>query len=259
MRILTAAVSHPGLVRQENQDICLVGEPTGAARLAVVCDGMGGVAGGRIAASVAGEAFLRHFGEACAAGLPRAEDDLHRVFSGAVYHANTAVFERSVATPELAGMGTTLAAALVADGRVTAINIGDSRVYHYRDGSLTRLSHDDSYVQTLVDEGTIRPDEAGDRPDRNLLTAALGIAPYVEFHFAATALLPGDRILLCSDGLTGHCSDERIAGLLAATPPAAGAARGSTPADATVKALVDEACRCGGEDNITVVLLDVLP
>lgn len=239
-----------GLVRDENQDgfsICDLA--LGQAKLAVVCDGMGGAAGGQIASRIALDAFVQRiengFGELFAEGTPSA-DAVHSLYSHAVYYANQEVFDRAVISPEYHGMGTTVSAALIADGQLFTANIGDSRIYLCRAGELTRLTRDDTYVQQLVDAGELTPQEALTSPKRHIITRALGTQPYVDFHFSVTALQTGDRLLLCSDGLTDCCSDAVLCEILSLLP-------GSR---AAVGAMIEAARREGGPDNITAVVID---
>ena len=243
------ADSHIGLIRGENQDVCRLTEAPGGI-LALVLDGMGGIAGGRIAAEVAAGAFAERFTAICeekkgeTAFTPT---DIRRFYSHAVYHANNAVFERSVAMPELQGMGTTLSAAYLTPGRVYIANIGDSRVYLLRGGEILRLTRDDSFVQEMIDSGKMTEEEARKSERRNLITRALGTSPYVDFHFVEHAVQKGDRILLTSDGLTGYYTDSEIAEL----------AREHTEPKALVKACLAGACARGGADNITAAVMEI--
>lgn len=241
------ADSHVGRVRQDNQDVFRY-ITLDAGTLALVCDGMGGMAGGGIASAVAADAFFRRFFERCGT-LPAHPDGLavQRLFSEAVYAAARAVFERSVAEAALSGMGTTLTAVFLTDGRLYYAQIGDSRAYLFRDGEIRRLTHDDSFVQAEMDAGRMTEEEARRSDKRNLLTRALGTAAYAEFSFGESGLRPADRILLCSDGLTGHYTDAEIAAVLACRNAAA----------TTVHRLIDGACARGGRDNVTVLLLDL--
>lgn len=244
--------SDTGLVRSENQDAYRIEKLTGPADyLAVLCDGMGGAAGGRIASCVATDAFVRRIREK----EPELSEEaggtdslaVRRIFADAVYYANQSVFEQSVLTPQLKGMGTTLSAALFLGDRLFLANIGDSRAYLFREGRLVQLTHDDSYVQQLVDAGRLTEGEAARHRDRNLLVRALGTEPYTDFGFAELTLDSGDRILLCSDGLSACRSDRDIAGFL----------RLADPCRETAEALICAAKDAGGPDNITVILADI--
>lgn len=241
------ADSHIGCVRRENQDtyaLCTVCGGT----LAVICDGMGGAAGGSIAAGAAADAFCRRFSSAYVNIIGDKDVtaiDMHRVCSDAVYTANQEVFARAVTTPGLRGMGTTLAMAFLKSNRLYVANIGDSRVYLWRAGSLSRISHDDSLVQQMIDSGRLTEDEARTSDQRHLLTRALGTAPYVECGFYTAEVAAGDVVLLCSDGLTTHYSDAELAVCL----------REEQDITKLVKLLLAGACARGGQDNITVACL----
>jgi protein phosphatase len=210
--------------------------------LFAVADGMGGHAGGEVAARTAIEALSSAFTlDSTAEGL-----------LGAVRAANRAVLEKSLGEPELFGMGTTLTvAALVETGegdRLVIANVGDSRAYRLHDGALDQLTVDHSVAEELVARGELTEAEAAVHPHRHILTRALGIEGEVAVD--ARLLVPeeGDRYLLCSDGLSNELSPDRISGVLSATedPQVAAAS------------LVRLANEHGGADNITVVVLDVL-
>ena len=245
----THAVTDIGLVRRENQDACKILElPELGGLLAVVCDGMGGAAGGRIASELAIQCFADTMNAFChSLDFSIEEISLQQNFSEAVYRSNREVFDRSVITPDLKGMGTTLTAALILGEQLFTANIGDSRIYLLRDLKLTRLTHDDSYVQGLIDSGRLTEEDAHFHPRRNLLTRALGTKPYTEFSFERFSLQPGDRLLLTSDGLTSCVRDSEIAALLTAVKKT----------DEAANALVATAKSKGGPDNITVIIVDI--
>ncbi len=242
------AESHIGMVREENQDVFRVTDIRKGVTLALVCDGMGGAVGGKLAASLAAEQFAEYFKSSYLSlvGEGRATDELvHRVFSHAVYHANMAVFEESVADPTLAGMGTTVTAVCVTGGRVYTANVGDSRTYLMRGNEISRLTHDDSLVQALLDSGEMTEDELWSEDVKNILTRALGTDPYVDFSFSSTHFPIGSTLLLCSDGFTGYFRDSAIADMLTLFPTA----------KETVSLLIASACAAGGKDNITCVCI----
>jgi serine/threonine protein phosphatase PrpC len=227
-----------GRVRRVNQDL-----PLEASNLFAVADGMGGHVGGEVAAQVAVDALLQVFSrEPTKAGLEVA-------FS----KANQAVWQESQDRAELRGMGTTLtAAALVGDdeGRDTLAlaNVGDSRAYLFSDNHLVQVTADHSLAEERMRHGEMSEEEAAVHPQRHILTRALGISTDVETDMWELQLRSGDRIILCSDGLSNELSTEQMAEVLAAEPdPEAAAHR-----------LVDLANEHGGNDNITVVVVDVL-
>ena len=243
------ADSHIGCVREENQD-AYAATAVRQGALVVVCDGMGGAAGGQIASSVTCKEFCRAFSESfedLVGDGPVEETALHRVCSAAVYAANRAVFDRAVTTPMLQGMGTTLSAVYLAGEHLFVANVGDSRVYLFRDGTLTRISHDDSVVQQMIDAGQMEEREAHRSECRHLLTRAIGVAPYVEFGFFAPPVQTGDVLLLCSDGLTAHYTDGELQACLSEIGDL----------QKLVSNLIIGTCARGGKDNVTVACLRV--
>lgn len=235
IRLRAGSATDVGLVRSNNQDRLLVADP-----LFAVADGMGGAAAGEVASATAidslGEAFE-------AAAQPTSE-----ALIAAAQSANRAVWEQAESNPEMRGMGTTLVAlALLEDGRLGAINIGDSRLYGLRDGALRQITSDHNLVAELVAEGRISKEEAEVHPRRNIMTRALGVDPDVPVDLFLEEPVAGDRYLLCSDGLPRELRDDHIASLLN---------RLADPAEAA-KELVEEAKRRGGNDNITVVVVDI--
>jgi serine/threonine protein phosphatase PrpC len=224
-RIATA--SHVGMVRDNNQDRAVV-----IGDLVAVADGMGGHAGGEMAAELA-------VGVIGKATTPVTADDLHEL----VKAANATVHEKAQA-PELNGMGTTMVAATldVDAGNVLLANVGDSRAYLYSVGTFRQLTNDHSLVNDLVREGRITEDEARTHPQRNILTRVLGINTDLAVDQFEIRVYGGDKILLCSDGLTNEVDDGAISSVLA---------RFDDPKDAA-ETLVEKALEGGGRDNITV-------
>jgi serine/threonine protein phosphatase PrpC len=236
IRLQAGAATDVGLVRINNQDRLLVADP-----LFAVADGMGGAAAGEVASSTAIEGLRDAFstaGEETPEGLIEAARS-----------ANRAVWERAEANPAMRGMGTTLVAlALVDGGRLAAVNIGDSRLYLLRGDEFRQVTSDHNLVAELVAEGRISKEEAEVHPRRNIMTRALGVDPYVDVDLFVEDPHPGDRYLLCSDGLPRELRDEHIVAILR---------RFADPGDAA-KELVEEAKRRGGNDNITTVVVDVV-
>jgi protein phosphatase len=230
MRIRVGAATDIGQVREGNEDSFLVQDP-----LFAVADGMGGHRGGEVASTLA-LATIRRL-------LAAREGSL----GDRVQEANRAVFERSQADREVAGMGTTLTAAELDGGRLRLAHVGDSRAYLFRDGRLRLLTEDHTLVHRMVLEGEITESEAESHPHRSILTRALGVDGAVEVDEDSLELHAGDRLLLCTDGLTGMVADEDIETTLGEVPD---------PQEA-VERLVGAANRAGGVDNITAVILDV--
>lgn len=229
VRVRVGARTDVGRVREGNEDAYMAQDP-----LYAVADGMGGHQGGEVASSLALEKL-----EKAADG----RSDLAEV----VREANRAVFAKASQDPGLAGMGTTLTAVLLQDDRMHLAHVGDSRMYLLRDGNLERITKDHTVVERLVDEGRLTPQEAGIHPQRSILTKALGVDEDVEVDVADVDVRPGDRVLLCSDGLTGMVEEDDLVLILGqhGDPQAA--------SDALVTAAND----AGGQDNITAVVLDV--
>ncbi|WP_162526425.1 PP2C family serine/threonine-protein phosphatase, partial [Mycobacteroides sp. CBMA 326] len=229
-----AARSDRGLVRSNNEDSVYAG-----ARLLALADGMGGHAAGEVASQLV-----------IAALAPLDDDepggDLLDTLADAVHSGNGAIADHVRAEPELDGMGTTLTAFLFAGKRLGMVHIGDSRAYLMRDGELAQISKDDTFVQTLVDEGRITAEQAHNHPQRSLIMRALTGAP-VEPTLIMREAHAGDRYLLCSDGLSDPVSHETIAEALEIADVSAAADR-----------LIELALRSGGPDNVTVVVADVV-
>lgn len=225
------AATDIGLAREANEDSYLAAAP-----LFVVADGMGGHMAGDVASRLAVEALAR-----LAPQEPSALAD-------AVREANREVHDHAAEQPELMGMGTTITAMLAGPHGADIAHVGDSRAYLLRSGSLTRVTRDHSVVERMVREGRIDPEEADHHPQRSLLERALGVEPDVEVDSYNIATQPGDRIMLCSDGLTTMVDDQQILEILAAEPDP----------EAASQMLITRALEAGGSDNITVVIVDYL-
>jgi PPM family protein phosphatase len=239
MRI--AARSDQGKVRDNNED-CLAFD----ARLgiAVLADGMGGLRAGEVASATAVEAVMQHLVENTdRLNVDQAGDTLRE----ALDLANRRVYALADSRREFSGMGTTVVAGAMNDGRFTAAHVGDSRAYRFRDGELARLTSDHSLVQQLVEQGILSADEARRAPNRNIVTRAVGIEIDVECDLTEIDAREGDLFLLCSDGLTDMIDDATIARFCSAHASA-------EPAQ-VVDVLVNAALIEGGFDNISVVVL----
>ncbi|MGY1916900.1 PP2C family protein-serine/threonine phosphatase [Blastococcus sp. SYSU DS0973] len=229
-----AARSDRGLIRGSNQDSVYAGP-----RLLAVADGMGGHAAGDVASKVV-IAALEHLDDDTPSG------DMLQSLRSAVFDGSEHLREVIRESPQLEGMGTTLTAILFAGGRLALCHVGDSRAYLLRDGQLSQITHDDTFVQTLIDDGRITPEEANTHPQRSLLLRALN-GQEVEPDLSMREARDGDRYLLCSDGLSGVVSEETLAEALKDPDP-----------EATADRLIELALRSGGPDNITVIVADVL-
>ena len=235
-----------GRVRQDNQDDYRAGKLPGDAAWLLVCDGMGGARGGREASQSACNIIERCFQEQYTSKCLPGEEETF--LKKTLLSANRFVFQKAMQDESLAGMGTTAVCALVRSGRIFLCHAGDSRAYLYRDGKLTQLTHDHSYVQELVDCGTITVEEAEHHPQKNIITRALGVDYRLVPEFTSAALRGGDLLLLCSDGLTNAVPRDEIEQLLAA----------GSFYDLPDK-LIHAANENGGPDNITALLLSADP
>ena len=229
MRLRSGVASNVGLVRQINEDSYLMRNG-----LYVVCDGMGGARAGEVASEMACRALL---------DFDPKRSDANRLLI-AVRDANRAIADRSFEHERLTGMGTTLTAALVGDDALTLVHVGDSRAYLLHEGLLTQLTNDHSWVGEMMRRGELTPNEAAVHPHRSVITKALGTDLHVDPDVMEFPFAIGDRLLLCSDGLTGMVSDPDIADILG---------RDEEP-NVLASLLVQAALVGGGEDNVTVVV-----
>jgi len=237
MRIGRAAgVTDTGRRRLRNEDAFICEPP-----LFAVADGMGGARAGEIAAGLAAAAL-----EEAGAETRGAEG-----VAELIAEANRRIWERSVADPRTAGMGTTVTAALVdaAAATVAIGHVGDSRAYLYRDGELEQLTTDHSLVAELVQSGMLTPEEAERHPQRSAITRALGTEETVDVESFTVAAEPGDVFLLCSDGLSGMVADTDVAAVLG---------QSQDDLERTADALIAAANARGGDDNVTVVLFEIV-
>jgi serine/threonine protein phosphatase PrpC len=235
LRLRYSVRSHVGKVREGNEDSAYAGS-----RLALVADGMGGHAAGEVA-SAAVVATLAQLDED-EAGL-----DLLEVLAAAVRAANDHLRAMVAADSALEGMGTTLTALLSSGTRLGIAHVGDSRGYLLRDGEFSQLTHDQTLVQRMVDEGRITEEQAEVHPQRSLLTQALDGRPGVEPDLSVREARRGDRYLLCSDGLSGYVAADVI-----------GQTLGLPDADLAAERLIELALMAGAPDNVTVVIADVV-
>ena len=233
-----AARSSVGLVRSSNQDSGYAGP-----HLMVLCDGMGGPAGGDIASAVAVDHLVPLDADSHQAG------DLLGLLRDAVQAAHADLVARSSASPELAGLGTTCIAIMRSGNKLAMVHVGDSRAYLLRDGELTQVTTDHTFVEYLVETGRLTREQARQHPQRSVLLRVLGDADgEVQLDESIREAVPGDRWLLCSDGLSGPVSAATIGEVLA----------GVDDPELAAEQLIDLAERAGGPDNITAVVFDVV-
>lgn len=252
--VSVAASTHVGRVREKNEDAFVVADLTGGALLGeqtharfdvgergvllAVSDGMGGAAAGEVASAIVVETITREFNE-----LP-VETPRDTALTQAVQRAHEAV--RQQGKVQQAKMGATLTAVFVRAGRAYIAEVGDSRAYLVRGGEIAQVTHDQSMVQLLVDSGVMNPEDASNSPMRNVILQAMGHQKELKVAIAKLELRDRDLLMLCSDGLTGHVTDDEIRQILL----------GERPEEA-VRKLVDLANERGGKDNITVIVAGV--
>ena len=231
-----AVRSDVGLLREGNEDSAYAGP-----RLLAVADGMGGHAAGEVASSLTIASMAKLDSE------PPGGDMLAEL-AAAVAAANTRLQEMIIANPAVEGMGTTLTALFWSDGHAAVCHIGDSRGYLLREGELYQITHDHTLVQSLVDEGRISVDDVSTHPQRSLLLRALDGRSVAEPDLSVHDAQPGDRYLLCSDGLSGVVSDETLREAMATIEDP----------EAVTRQLIELALHGGGPDNITCIVADVV-
>ncbi len=234
-----AGRTHTGLVREINQDSYLVIELSEQKALAVVlADGMGGHNAGELASSLAVE---------YAAEQTKAKDFTGKNFASQITQimeeANKLVYTKSLQDITHVGMGTTMIMAIVADSEINIGHVGDSRVYILRNGELKRITTDHSLVEELLQSGAITTEEAENHPSKNVITKALGCEPKIYIDNYKREIENGDKMLLCSDGLTNMVKEQEIRNVLTGT---------EDPEEAVDK-LIEKANNYGGEDNVTAV------
>ncbi len=242
-----ASLTDIGRVRQNNEDSCLYWEPDGEeelrrkGRLAVVADGMGGYEGGQEASRIAVETVREVYDRAF-------HDDPKGALLEAFAVAHERIQDYADQHPAFHGMGTTCTALVVVGTRLHFAHVGDSRLYLVRDGAISRLTRDHSYVGRLVESGIVNPKDAESHPQRHILTAALGsgMEAAADVPQEPVALHEGDTLILCTDGLWGVVGDNDLAAAVQASSPAESCA-----------AAVRMALQRGGPDNITVQILRV--
>jgi serine/threonine protein phosphatase PrpC len=253
MRITAVGLTDVGLQRDHNEDTfsCLERH-----KLYLVADGMGGHQSGEVASSMASER-MRAFFEATEKedatwpfpidpNLTLAENRL----SASIKMANKQIFERSITEHSLQGMGTTIVGLLLCPERHVAYiaHVGDSRAYRVREGKITQITRDHSLINDYLMMMPDMPKEAMDVLPKNVITRALGMQDSVVVDLATEDVQPGDRFLLCSDGLSGQISDERVCEVISDHPE---------DLNEAARILVQESNEAGGEDNVTVVLVGI--
>lgn len=234
MKLTIGAKTDVGRVREANEDSFVADAP-----LFAVADGMGGHIAGDVASATAVE-VLQKAADQISASDP---DSLVRVLQD----ANEAIFDKAASDPKLHGMGTTCTLVLIDGSTAQIAHVGDSRAYLLRNGELSQITEDHTLVGRMVSEGRLSREEADHHPQRSIITRALGVDSNVDVDVLSLELAEGDRLLICSDGLSSMIASDEISAVLA----------GEDAPQAAADHLVDSANAAGGEDNITVVVIDV--
>jgi PPM family protein phosphatase len=246
-----AVRTHPGMVRSHNEDSVAIVKEVG---LAILADGMGGYNAGEVASGMA-TAVLKNdltadlaewYKELTRKGTAK----LHSLVQARVTGANTAIFQSAQSQRQYAGMGTTLVLALFRDDQLTAAHIGDSRMYRIRAGELNQITRDHSLLQDQIDAGMVTPEQAKLSLNKNLVTRALGVDPTVDAEMNDFQTQEGDIYLLCSDGLSDMVSEAEMLETVGSL---------STDLELAASTLVQKANDNGGRDNVSVILVRVLP
>jgi len=238
------ARSDIGLQRSNNEDAVGIHPQLQPWPAAVLADGMGGYNAGEVASAMAVD--LIAVAVQRGPGGDESPDLAAKELTDALHMANTAIFAASQSTPACRGMGTTVVAALVLKGEILLAHLGDSRAYAWREGRLLRITRDHSLVQQEIDAGLLSEQEAKASRFSHLVTRALGVMPEVEPELTHWPLQVGDRIMLCSDGLTDMLSDQCLQSLFAEVPPL----------PLLLDTLIAAANAAGGKDNVSVVLME---
>ena len=231
-----------GRRREMNQDTFCVHRFDDKQGFGLVCDGMGGQSAGNVASDMARTIIADKIRKAVETGVM---DDPRSLLEAALREANYSVYKHSMVEPEYRGMGTTAVVAFVRGETAYCAHVGDSRIYLLREGRLLQVTRDHSLVQELMEKGEIKPEEMRTHPNRNMITRAVGVGLTIETDLMQIPLCAGDKLLLCSDGLTNMVGNEQIAALL-----------GQNTGEDACRLLIEEANKAGGMDNITAVVIE---
>lgn len=240
MRIV--AKTDKGLIRDSNQDAYAVGEFSDEVVWSVVCDGMGGAAGGNIASALAVKVISDKINASYRENMRDAS--IKNMLDSALTAANIEVFDFAEAKPDLRGMGTTVVCAIVRDNQAYIAHVGDSRAYVVNKNTINQITTDHSMVQDLLSRGKITQEEAVNHPNKNIITRAVGVDKSIDIDFEQVDLNDDDVLLLCTDGLSNYVTSDEMLDIMSDGKHYAFADR-----------LVSRANQNGGGDNITVVVI----
>lgn len=236
------AKSDVGKAREKNQDYYCITSPDERIKIYIVADGMGGYKGGEVAsklATLSAKSYIEtHFDK-----IKYDREQIIKLVKNSAEYANMVVYEESKKDENLKGMGTTLDVCLIYNNKAYIAHVGDSRVYRIRKEFIRRLTHDHSYVEKLVKDGTITREEAIHHPKKNMLMKALGCTPFVEPDVTVKGFIKDDIILMCSDGLTNMVEEEEIYKIV------------KKEGTLAAEKLVQKANENGGYDNVTAIVI----
>ena len=236
------AKSDIGKARDMNQDYYYIPDWEDEVNLYILADGMGGYNGGEVASKLATMTTVNYI-KSNFEQTEKDKENISNLIKSAMEYANMVVYERSVEEKELEGMGTTLEVCLIYGGKAYIGHVGDSRIYRIRNELIRKLTHDHSYVEKLVNDGTITKEEASHHPKKNMLTKALGCKAFLEPDVTVKAVNKDDTILMCSDGLTNMVDEKEIYEIIKEDYKTA------------ANRLIEAANEKGGYDNITAIVI----
>lgn len=233
-----AGISHIGLVREKNEDKYIMDLQQ---KLFVICDGMGGHKGGKIASAMAAQVIERQY-------TSNDEQDRSVALNAAINAANQKIWQVGSDNPEYQEMGTTATAAVIEDERLIVAHVGDSSLFLLRDGQICKITTDHTLARQMVMDGLLDEDEVRTCSYNHILTRAVGVQENIEIDNYTEIIQPGDQIILCSDGLTDMLAEEEMLEIMNENKAAA-------DPEQLARALVDAALNKGGYDNITIIVL----
>ena len=236
------AKSDIGKAREMNQDYYYIPNDNDAIKVYILADGMGGYNGGEIASKLATTAALSYI-QSNFESVSKEKEEILKLIKSAMEYANMVVYEKANENKELEGMGTTLEVCLIYHNKAYIGHVGDSRIYRIRREFMRKLTHDHSYVQKLVKDGTITEEEANHHPKKNMLMKAIGCTAFVEPDVTIKGFIKDDIILMCSDGLTNMLEEQEIYEII------------KKEGTLAAEKLVQRANENGGYDNITAIVI----
>ncbi|MEG0770397.1 MAG: Stp1/IreP family PP2C-type Ser/Thr phosphatase [Clostridia bacterium] len=234
--------SDVGKIRTDNQDFGYCTTLDDGAIISIVCDGMGGVSGGRVASEIAVKSIYENIKN----GYKKLKNTKQKIelLKQAIDAANKVVYDISTHESELSGMGTTVVLTFVENKVAHILHVGDSRAYLIRNNEIKAVTKDHSFVQEMLDIGQLSYESAKNHPKKNIITRALGVLPELKTDYNKIDITKGDKILICTDGLTNEVSDEQILEIV-----------NTSPDDEMCSRLINTALTNGGADNITVAII----